>query len=235
MTGLVYKEWKQNRWFILSMILCGLAPLFVLLLMRGEISNIGNAPIRIGGLIAGFLMAGALQMLVLRGDDRKLWGYWITATPDGYKGFLRVKYEMIFGMIVLFLFSLQCVDRGYCAVAADMGITEIDEVSGIAVPLCFVQILSRAIDIPFVYRFGSKKGSFIKLICMVILAILICAVLVLNVDNMDRITEMVRKVFNENNSSLILSLGLIVCLALYYLSYRITCRLYLKGVEQYDS
>ena len=49
------------------------------------------------------------------------------------------------------------------------------------------------------------------------------------------ITEMVRKVFNENNSSLILSLGLIVCLALYYLSYRITCRLYLKGVEQYDS
>ncbi|WP_303798229.1 ABC-2 transporter permease [Ruminococcus flavefaciens] len=235
MTGLVYKEWKQNRWFILSMILCGLAPLFVLLLMRGEISNIGNAPIRIGGLIAGFLVAGALQMLVLRGDDRKLWGYWITATPDGYKGFLRVKYEMIFGMIVLFLFSLQCVDRGYCAVAADMGITEIDEVSGIAVPLCFVQILSRAIDIPFVYRFGSKKGSFIKLICMVILAILICAVLVLNVDNMDRITEMVRKVFNENNSSLILSLGLIVCLALYYLSYRITCRLYLKGVEQYDS
>lgn len=235
MTGLVYKEWKQNRWFILSMILCGLAPLFVLLLMRVEISNIGNAPIRIGGLIAGFLVAGALQMLVLRGDDRKLWGYWITATPDGYKGFLRVKYEMIFGMIVLFLFSLQCVDRGYCAVAADMGITEIDEVSGIAVPLCFVQILSRAIDIPFVYRFGSKKGSFIKLICMVILAILICAVLVLNVDNMDRITEMVRKVFNENNSSLILSLGLIVCLALYYLSYRITCRLYLKGVEQYDS
>ena len=98
-----------------------------------------------------------------------------------------------------------------------------------------MQILFRAIDIPFTYRFGSKKGSFIKLICMVILAILICAVLVLNVDNMDRITEMVRKVFNENNSSLILSLGLIVCLALYYLSYRITCRLYLKGVEQYDS
>ena len=120
MTGLVYKEWKQNRWFILSMILCGFAPLFVLLLMHGEISNIGNAPLRIGGLIAGFLVSGALQMLVLRGDDRKLWGYWITATPEGYKGFLRLKYEMIFAMIVLFLFTLQCVDRGYCAAAADM-------------------------------------------------------------------------------------------------------------------
>ena len=137
-------------------------------------------------------------------------------------------------MIVLFLFTLQCVDRGYCAFAADMGNTEVAEISGIAVLLCFVQILLRAIDIPFTYRFGSKKGSLIKLICMVILAILICAVLVLNVDNMDRIMEMVRKVFNENNSSLILSLGLIVCLVLYFLSYRITCRLYLKGVEQYD-
>lgn len=234
MTGLVYKEWKQNRWFILSMILCGFAPLLVLLLLRGEIPNADHTALRIGGLIAGFLAAGALQMLVLRGDDRKLWGYWITASADGYKGFLRVKYEMIFGMIVLFLFSLQFVDMGYCAVAADMEKTDAGSINDIAFLLGFVQILFRATDIPFTYRFGSKKGSFIKLICMVILAILICAVLVLNVDNMDRITEMVRKVFNENNSSLILSVGLVVCLALYYLSYRITCRLYLKGVEQYD-
>ena len=234
MTGLVYKEWKQNRWFILSMILCGFAPLFVLLLMHGEISNIGNAPLRIGGLIAGFLVSGALQMLVLRGDDRKLWGYWITATPEGYKGFLRLKYEMIFAMIVLFLFTLQCVDRGYCAAAADMGITEIEEVSGIAVPLCFVQILARAIDIPFVYRFGSKKGSIIKMIFMVTGAVVLSILIILNEEHFDTVIEMCKRVFNVQNSSLILSVCLVVCLALYYLSYRITCRLYLKGVEQYD-
>ena len=40
MTGLVYKEWKQNRWYILSMILCGFAPLLVLLLLHSEISDI---------------------------------------------------------------------------------------------------------------------------------------------------------------------------------------------------
>ena len=177
MKGLVYKEWKQNRWYILSMILCGAAPLLVLLFFHSQISDIGEAPLRIGGLIAGFLTAGALQMLVLRGDDRKLWGYWITAAPDGYKGFLRVKYEMIFAMIVLFLFTLQCVDRGYCAFAADMGNTEVAEISGIAVLLCFVQILLRAIDIPFVYRFGSKKGSFVKLICMIVLTIILLALL----------------------------------------------------------
>ena len=234
MTGLVYKEWKQNRWYILSMILCGFAPLLILLLLHSEISDIGEAPLRIGGLIAGFLAAGALQMLVLRGDDRKLWGYWITATADGYKGFLRVKYEMIFGMVVLFLFTLQCVDRGYCAAAADMGMTDVVEISGIAVLLCFVQILLRAIDIPFVYRFGSKKGSLIKMICLIVLTIILLALLILNTESFDTIIEMGKKVFSVQNSPLILSVGLVVCLALYYLSYRIACRLYLKGVEQYD-
>ena len=234
MTGLVYKEWKQNRWFILSMILCGFAPLLVLLLLHSETSDIGETPLRIGGLIAGFLTAGALQMLVLRGDDRKLWGYWITATSDGYKGFLRVKYEMIFGMVVLFLFTLQCVDRGYCAVAADMGKTEVVEISGIAVLLCFVQILLRAIDIPFVYRFGSKKGSFIKLIFLVTGAIIFTVLFLLNVERFDAIIDTCKSVFNGQNSPLILSVGLVLCLALYYISYRITCRLYLKGVEQYD-
>ncbi|MBR1384594.1 MAG: ABC-2 transporter permease [Ruminococcus sp.] len=229
MTGLVYKEWKQNRLLFLSMILCGSAPLIVLLLMRGEIKDIGEAPIRIGGMIAGFLAAGALQIMVLRGDDRKLWGYWITATPDGYKGFLRVKYEMIFAMIVLFLFTLQCVDRGYCAVAADMGKTDIAEVSGIAVLLCFVQILLRAIDIPFVYRFGSKKGSFVKLTYLIMLTIFLLALFILNKDCFDSIIEVFK-----TNSSLMLSVSLVLCLVLYYLSYRITCRLYLKGVEQYD-
>ena len=233
-TGLVYKEWKQHRCFILSMILCGFAPILMLLLLNRIIPNTSEKALRAGGLIAGFLVAGALQMLVLRGDDRKLWGYWITATPDGYKGFLRVKYEMIFAMIVLFLFTLQCVDRGYCAATADMGMTEVAEISGIAVLLCFVQILFRAIDIPFVYRFGSKKGSFIKLICLISCALIFSVLFILNAERFDTIIDTCKKVFNVQNSSMILPVGLVVCLALYYLSYRITCRIYLKGVEQYD-
>lgn len=234
MTGLVYKEWKQNRWYILSMIVCGFAPLFVLLIMHDEIKDIGDTPIRIGGLIAGFLAAGALQMLVLRGDDRKLWGYWITASADGYKGFLRIKYEMIFVMIVLLMFSVQFGDMGYCAVAADMEKADAVQISGIALLFCFVQIVLRAFDIPFVYRFGSKKGSIIKMICMVAGAIILLAFLILNTERFDMIIESCKKVINVQTSSLILSVGLVVCLALYYLSYRITCRLYLKGVEQYD-
>ena len=234
MTGLVYKEWKQNRWFILSMILCGFAPVIALLFMHSEIPVMGKSPIRIGGLIAGFLAAGSLQMMVLRGDDRKLWAYWVTASADGYKGFLRVKYELILAMIVLFQLSLKCVDMGYCAAASDIGKADAGQISSISAQLCFVQILFRAIDIPFVYRFGSKKGSIIKMICIVTCTGILSAFLILNTENCDRLIRMCRKVINVQKSPLALSVCLVTCLALYFLSYRITCRLYLKGAEQYD-
>ena len=88
MKGLVYKEWKQNHMFILSMILCAIAPFAIVQLLEGERSAI----VCIIGLIIGFLAAGALQMMVLNGDDRKLWSYWVSSTADGYRGFLRNKY-----------------------------------------------------------------------------------------------------------------------------------------------
>ena len=62
MTGLVYKEWKQNRWYILSMIVCGFAPVLAVLLFRNEIPHHLNE-LRTGGMIAGFLAAGALQII----------------------------------------------------------------------------------------------------------------------------------------------------------------------------
>ena len=234
MTGLIYKEWKQNRLFVLSMILCGLTPIIVLLLLSGGIPASAHDKLRISGLLAGFLAAGAMQMLVIRGDDRKLWGYWITASPDGYKGFLRVKYEIVFAMIVLFMFTLQLTDIGYQAFADDNGKAEAVQLSGMAFPLCFVQILLRAIDIPFVYRFGSKRGSYIKLSCLVLAALAFSALSVIFKEHFEPVLKMGRKLFSPENSSLVLSVGSVVCLGLYYLSYRITCKLYLKGVEQYE-
>ena len=235
MTGLIYKEWKQNRWYILSMILCGTAPLLTLFFLKGEITDTDSIDLfRTVGLVIGFLAAGALQIMVLRGDDRKLFSYWITSTADGYRGFLRVKYEMIFAMIVLFFTSLRLFDDSYCAIAADMGLTGINPVSGIAMPLIFVQILLRAVDIPFSYRFGSKKGSIIKLIYIVAVTIIITVLLLLDPSICEEIVNLFKNPFFGNTGSLVITAALVAILALYYFSYRVTCKLYLKGVEQYD-
>ena len=145
MKGLVYKEWKQNYRFILSMILCALAPFIIVLILEGE----GSAMVSIIGLIIGFIVAGLLQVMVLDGDDRKMWSYWVSSTADGYRGFLRNKYIMIFGMIALFLVSMQIVDMGYHAYLSYAGQTKVYKFMGVAIPLCIVQLFLRAIDIPF--------------------------------------------------------------------------------------
>ncbi|MBQ9899455.1 MAG: ABC-2 transporter permease [Ruminococcus sp.] len=236
MTGLVYKEWKQNRFFILMMIACGLLPFVMILYNREIVTNaeeMGN--FRTICTVIAFLAAGGIQTMVLNGDDRKIWGYWITAAPEGYRGFIRVKYEMVFAMIVLFVTSLRMFDELFCAAAADKGWELTGSMSTFAIPLAFLQMLLRATDIPFTLRYGNKKGGIIKLIFSVLFVIIISVLVLTNAGNIDVILfETGEKLFTEDNLSLALGILCVIAPAAYYISYRISCRVYLKGVEQYD-
>ena len=236
MMGLVYKEWRQNRFFILLMIFCALLPFMMMLYNKDMVTNAEEASnFRILCTVIAFLGAGGIQTMVLQGDDRKIWGYWITATPDGYCGFIRVKYEMVFAMTVLFVTCLQMFDGLFCAAAADMGWEMTGSMSAFAVPLAFLQIILRATDIPFTLRYGNKKGSIIKLIYSILFVIIISVLILTNAGNFSVILfESGEKLFNEDNVSLALGILCVVALAAYYISYRISCRVYLKGVEQYD-
>ncbi len=236
MTGLVYKEWKQNRFFILMMIACGLLPFVMILYNREIVTNPEEmSNFRIICTVIAFLAAGCIQTMVLQGDDRKIWGYWITAAPDGYCGFIRVKYEMVFAMIVLFVTSLRMFDELFCAAAADKGWELTSSMSTFAIPLAFLQVLLRATDIPFTLRYGNKKGGIIKLIYCILFVIIISVLVLTNAGNIDVILfETGEKLFTEDNLTLALGILCVIALAAYYISYRISCRVYLKGVEQYD-
>ena len=228
MKGLVYKEWKQNYRYILSMILCAIAPFAMVRILEGEDSAI----VCIIGLIIGFLAAGSLQMMVLDGDDRKLWSYWVSSTADGYRGFLRNKYIMIFGMIALFLISLKTTDTVCRSFLTGAEQTYVNKYIGIALPLCFVQIFLRAIDIPFYYFFGKKIGSVVKCIIMTIGAFLLTLYLIVFSDSMGELFDFCQSLIDNKNKTLLVMF--LVMLALYYLSYRLTCLVYLKGAEHYD-
>lgn len=236
MTGLVYKEWKQNRFFILLMIGCGLLPFIIMLNNREIITNAEEmGRFRTLCIVIAFLAAGGIQTMVLKGDDRKIWGYWVTATPDGYRGFIRVKYEMVFAMIVLFLTSLQLFNGLLCAAAAGKGWVLTGSISTVAVPLVFLQIILRAIDIPFTLRYGNKKGAVIKLIYSLAFVILISILILTNFCNFSIVLfGFGEKLFAEGSVSLALGILSVLALAAYYISYRISCLIYLKGVEQYD-
>jgi len=159
MTGFVYKELKQNLRYILLTVVSGFIPLIVLIMFRdsGETASDFQKLLEIG-LIGRLLLAGGMEMAVLNGDDRKLWAYFVSSTSEGYKGFLRVKYEMIFVMSLLFLTSFTLCEQLITAIAADRGMMVESSASAIAVPLVFIQFLLRSVDIPLFYRFGAKRA-----------------------------------------------------------------------------
>ena len=143
MTGFVYKELKQNLRYILLTVVSGFVALIVLIMFRDSYNAHDYNILLMLGLIGGLLLAGGMEMAVLNGDDRKLWAYFVSSTSDGYKGFLRVKYEMIFVMSLLFLTSFSLCEQLITAIAADKGMMVESSASAIAVPLVFIQFLQK--------------------------------------------------------------------------------------------
>ena len=93
----------------------------------------------------------------------------------------------------------------------------------------YMQLLFRGIEIPFTLRFGVKNGSIVKMILFVVVGI---AFMIFCMVYAEAVTE-----FLENGSSILdilLSFLPAVSVAVYYLSYKLSVGLYMKGAEEYD-
>lgn len=242
MKGLAYKEWVQNRWYILSMILLGLMPVLMMFLLRDVMSaeeiaddTTGFFKLRTIGVVIAFLASGLLEsMVIIRSDDRKLWGYFISSTEEGYRGFIRVKYEMVYIMIVMASMSLMIADQITVLFLSDTRHIAADSTQNIIVVLTVLQLLMRAVDFPFIIRFGEKRGNIIKLIMLLSLFIIVIILLMTDAGGINvKLYDAVSSLITEKNALLAVSSAGLAVLAVYYLSYRISCRLYLKGVEEY--
>ena len=98
----------------------------------------------------------------------------------------------------------------------------------------YIQIILRAIDIPLTLRFGLKNGSLVKCIGMIVLGI---AVMILISNYGEDLMELYEKTSEQQRGTVInLLLGLlpVIALVLYGLSYQVSCKVYMKGAEQYD-
>ena len=107
-------------------------------------------------------------------------------------------------------------------------------------------------SLPFVIRYGSKRGVNIKVAVILIIALCIgiyalfgdisyfmkgegfvnqIQEAVMNING----NEVADKLLKQDASKLLIaSLIPHIIVGLYYLSYRISCKLYLKGTEEYD-
>lgn len=248
MKGLLYKEFKQNRTGLLVTIL---VPFLVVLLpfvlssadfelsVAGAFISLNNeaAMSKLLLILVTYLVAGDMQGKTLMGDDTKKWGLFVASNPEGIQGYLYIKYVFIFGMCGLMYVAGTMADYLYCTMGYQVT-KQVIEPSVIVTLLFYIQLFLRAIELPFFIRFGMKRGSTIKII-LGLLSVLVFTMLVA-LDPFDIVTKAVGMIDSlragdvSDAITLLIALFPFLALGSYYLSYRISCKLYMKGVEQYD-
>lgn len=250
-TGLLYKELKQNR---LVFILAACAPLLLTLFpfcfqVIGVITGGTNIDemfelttsvfIRMIMFVGGIFAVSALMSEVFKGDDKKLWAYFIVSTPQGVKGFIYRKYVITLMINLIYMISGIFTDHLFATVNYFITGKELaTNMQSLYISGVFLLMSVSALDIPFMVRFGSKKGSVVKMIIMLSLCTAGVVVFSMLPDNIkENITQTLISIFNGgagNALMLILSLLPFIAFAAFLLSYKIACRLFMKGVNDYD-
>lgn len=251
-TGFFYKELRQNRQGILLVVLlpAALQVLIALMLLfveltspeflsNGVIAILTNSLVRcIGTAIAAFCVSGMLTGVFL-GDDKKLWGYFVVSTPAGIRGAMYSKYLLLALMNVLYLAAWYVTDCCLATLRYFAVGEEAPSLLGLYVAVFFLLLLLSALDIPFIVRYGAKRGSIIKLIYMLSLAILFTVIfaMVLPETIRDRLIQKAIDLYHgQVSTGMLLAVGLYPwgALTAYCLSYKLSCKLFLKGVNRYD-
>ena len=248
MKGLIYKEWKQNRLLIAGIALLipvmgFLAPyLFLQEVDLGyptngvKLSCISEAArgYWTAFMVLAFLAACFLHGLVFRGDDRKIWAVFTASTPSGVRGYLCVKYGLSLLLCLTALGTGELTNLILCIIEPAWS-----SYAFLLLKLTCCLVFMQALDMPFTVRFGVRNGSIIKTIAILVFALILAIAILTNPENIAG--QLYELLFNEENADYvsnaarrIVELFPVIALAAFCISYFISCRLYMKGAEQYD-
>jgi hypothetical protein len=182
------------------------------------------------------ILIGSVQEILFLHDENKCYSAFISSTPLTGNGQVLCKYyEMVMLSAVLLVWGAVC-DQIICLVNGLSGST-----LGMRMCFFFIQLFLRAVETPFMVRYGSKAGKQVKLLVLVGAAFLGIVYLLFGpLPDSDTLFETIGRWFlsEEKMSGLLLGAAAILpyaVLTLYYVSYRISCGLYQKGVETYDT
>ena len=243
MNGLLYKEFRQNRFTLL--ICAGLALVFLVLPIQALFEELGDVEsldtymmvMKRGFSIIVFFVGSTAQSMFFKSDEVKKYAYFSASTPEGVEGTLWRKYTAVFMLTGICFIYCYIVDAVFCIFA------ENSSVISLVILIIYAQIFLRAIEIPFWVRFGANRGSMVKAAFVLVIwfAVILYALFgdlsILNENLEDEIMEALLK-FMEGDVPdwvfLVQGIFPFAAAALYYLSYKISCKLYLKGVEEFD-
>lgn len=118
-----------------------------------------------------FLILALVNQELFAHDENRLWGNFISSTPQAAKGQVACKYYMILIENLVLLFLCYLTDVVVICAADDVTISA----ATVGVFIFCLRILIYALEIPFVIRFGSNVGVAVKGVLLALLVlILLC-------------------------------------------------------------
>ncbi len=177
-------------------------------------------------------------------DESKRWSSFVSSSPLQESGQIFSKY--MFGFIILivsFIWSYFAEVIFDTALSVYYGFENKSLLSlNISSAMVFAVLFLGAIEFPFYVRFGSKIGSSVKMgvfFGIDLLAVIYFLFGDLSVfGSLDSLWEFLSEVINGeafgDTAIFALSLCALSAFGLYILSYKISCRLYMKGAENFE-
>lgn len=238
MGGLIYKDFIINKKSIFMMMgvfmYCGI--MFLLPnVLDSEDADLAGDFVQLYGLLIFplfFIITGSLAGNLFQSNERKSWAYFISSTPM-LKKHIEAKYwfVMIIGFSTVFISAI--FDAVNCLFFNGTNLLLLISL------LFYLQIFLLAVEIPFLVRFGSI-GAYYKAGVLVIVVLVVGIYLLFgdlsHFGTMDDFYEWFFKAMDGGVKAFAIFYAVLpfVSMTAFYLSYRISCRLYLKGAESFE-
>lgn len=250
-TGLLYKEIKQNRTNIIAVALVPMIGFLYAFLMLAFVNLVSPDELveenafematsmlpRIGIAAATYFIGSSFITGIFKGDDKKLWVYFTVSSPAGVKGFVYYKYVMIFALNGIYFLSQYFLEMILSTISWTVYGKELSSMMTMHLAVFFLILFSSSIDIPNMIRFGEKKGSIIKLALMLGLATVGIVGFSLLPENIAmKISNAAMSLINGEASDdlmLIISIAPAIAIGAFLLSYKWSCKVFMKGVNEY--
>lgn len=239
MLGMLYKDIIANKKTLLlitliSVILMLGVPTAEYFFSAGTSDSQENMTLlfSLGTTFISFMLWKMILSMLMTKDESKKWSYFIISTADGAKNQVGEKYIASF----LLAMSWFCISFICLSLTMDFTKTELD--MGVIFLILFaIMLILNAIDLPFYFAFTTKNGAMVK--AMSLLVLMIAALIYLLFGDL----SIIKGIFGGSDLSTMLSpdessiakidLFLLLTAVIYYVSYKISASVYVKGVNKY--
>ena len=242
MLGLIYKEFalgKRGLLFGAGMHLLIFITMFLMMMFAQSYrENISADFFSVVMAFSIFMCVNMMNGELFTKDERRIWANYAVSLPTSVKGQVKAKYYFVFIVNIIAFFL--------CTVTEWVIQTAFGATDGMGMMTGFIMLmvclLMNAVEIPFSTRLGRKVGNYVMVIVFLLFFFIVAVYGLFGDISMflgeeeieDLIIKVMEFLMDSEVNAVIMGFEPWVILGLYFLSYKLSCRFYLKGVETYE-